>query len=176
MAASKFNQLAIANDIKSRCYDTTLTDCEDTLYSVKDAVECLEKAKLVEFDCKCWNVPNANEAFCHFLWRQHDCVRNSKQQAAQTYLPHKSLVGLETDAQIKLLLDKKGIDWNAYDSGKKYGRLITKELMNYHTLINGEVVNYQRNEWVANGAKPFDEPDALRPLIDNIGKDDILNI
>ena len=167
MAASKFNQLALRNEIMKTCYTPELT----TYDTLKHIDKVITGKKLVEFDCKCWNVPNANEAYCHFLWRQHDCVRNSKQQAAQTYLPHKSLVGLDTDAQVKLLLDEKGINWNDYESGKKYGRLITKELMQYHTLIKGEVVNYQRNEWIAHGARPFDEPDALRPLIDDIGKE-----
>ena len=165
MAASKFNQLAIANDIKSRCYDTTQTDCEDTLYTLKDAVQYLEKAKLVEFDCKCWNVPNANEAFCHFLWRQNDCIRNSKQQAAQTYLPHKRLLNLDTNTQVALLKAEKDIDWNSYTDGKKYGRIIYKEIVCHNNLINGEVVTYDRNEWTIHGATPFGESELIRNLI-----------
>ena len=37
-----------------------------------------------------------------------------------------------TDEQIKLLLDEKGIDWNTYEDGKKYGRFIYKEIEHFH--------------------------------------------
>lgn len=164
MAASKFNQLAITNDIKSRCYGTTQTDCEDTLYTLKDAVQYLEKAKLVEFDCKCWTVPSPNDAYCHFLWRQNDCIRNSKQQAAQTYLSHKELIGKHTDEQIALLKAEKGIDWNDYSDGEKYGRLIYKEEETLSTTVpkknsNGVIdwmpIEYKRNVFKPHGALPF---------------------
>ena len=88
----------------------------------------VEDQKLVEFDCKAWNVPNENDMFAWCLYRQNDCIKNSKQQAAQTYLSHKELLNLNTDEQIALLKEKKGIDWNTdFSDGKKYGRFIYKE-------------------------------------------------
>ena len=79
----------------------------------------VEIQPLAQFDCKVWNTDNFNDVFAYFLWRQIDCVRNSKQQAAQTYLSHKELMGKHTDEQIRLLLEKKGIDWNEYSDDEK---------------------------------------------------------
>ena len=181
MAASKFNQLALLNELKSRDYNTTKIDCEETIYRLSDAMEIIEEQKLVEFDCKVWSVPDYNTAFCHFLWRQNDCTRNSKQQAAQTYLPHKELMGLETDEQIKKLLLEKGIDWGtAYNDGEKYGRLIYKEKRVLKSLVvdnetrglEGASVSvmkeqeYVRNVWEAHYASPFaEENNVIRTLI-----------
>ena len=41
--------------------------------------------------------------FAWILYRQNDCVKNSKQQTAQTCIPHKELLGKNTDEQIVLL-------------------------------------------------------------------------
>lgn len=92
--------------------------------TVESLLESLKTSVEVQFDCKCWNVPNYNEVFAWFLYRQNDCVRNSKQQVAQTYLPNKSLNGLNTDEQIKKLKEEKGIDWNGFEPSVKYGRLV----------------------------------------------------
>lgn len=161
MAASKFNQLALVNEINSRSYDKILLDCEDTIYEVSDAVDIIEAQKLAEFDCKVWNVPDYNTAYCHFLWRQNDCTKNSKQQAAQTYLPHKELLGKTSDEQVELLRDEKGIDWNDYTDGEKYGRLIYREEVRKETTFydkkeGREVsVSFTRNEFVSHYATPF---------------------
>ena len=111
-ATAKFNQLMLSHNLEKHSYDTLLEDGADTLYSVKDAIRTVDNATLYQFDCKCWNVPNINDVFAWFLYRQIDCVRNSKQQAAQTYLSHSDLLGLDTDAQIQLLNNEKGIEWN----------------------------------------------------------------
>ena len=91
-----------------------------------------------------------------FLFRNIDCIRNSKQQTAQAYLPHNALLGLDSDTQIKKLLDEKGVDWNSFSGGEKWGRLIYREKEEKtHTFINknGETVTetYVRNAW-----KPHD--------------------
>lgn len=107
MATAKFNQIMMARYLR---------DTESS--SIMDA-------PLYEFDCKAWNVPTENDAFAWILYRQIDCVRNSKQQAAQTYLSHSQLLGKSTDEQINLLKETKGIDWNTdYSSGEKFGRFI----------------------------------------------------
>ena len=77
MASAKFNQL-VAVDIL-REYNK---DYEDLPFS--NPWDDIETMHLAEFDCKVWNVPDWNTAFCHFLWRQNDCTRNSKQQALTT--------------------------------------------------------------------------------------------
>lgn len=171
MAASKFNQLAVLNEIGSRSYDITKFDTEDTIYDASDVYKLIETQKLVEFDCKAWSVPDYNTAFCHFLWRQNDCIKNSKQQAAQTYISHKDLMGLVTDDQIALLNEREGIDWNtAYNDGEKYGRLIYKEKKLCKNLVpdtkgrNAAVMveqEYIRNVWEPHFASPFSEEDNI---------------
>ena len=147
MAASKFNQLTLINDNKN----------SDSGIQV-----LLENQKLVEFDCKAWSVPDYNTAFCHFLWRQNDCTRNSKQQAAQTYLSHKELMGLDTDKQVALLNEKKGIDWNNYNDGEKYGRIIFKVIKK----MERDGVEYERSVWEEHSATPFSEEDnVIKTLI-----------
>ena len=117
-----------------------------------------------EFDCKVWNVPDWNTAFCHFLWRQNDCTRNSKQQAAQAYLSHKELMGKSADKQVELLKDKFGIDWNNYTDGQKYGRIIYRTQETYVDQVSG--LDYVRNYWRTHEATPFgNEDSAIRTLI-----------
>ena len=57
----------------------------------------VEIQPLAQFDCKVWDAKNFNNVFAYLLWRQIDCVKNSKQQAAQTYLSHKQLMNKSTD-------------------------------------------------------------------------------
>ena len=140
MATAKFNQLVIA-------------DLCDTPCSNADLKQMILDLKLAEFDCKAWPVNNLNDVYSYYLWRQIDCIRNSKQQTAQTWLSHKQLEGLDTDDQIKLLLDEKGIDWNTYDDGKKYGRFVYREKEHYfNEKLNTE---YDRTVWNIHPAFPI---------------------
>lgn len=111
LATAKFNQLL------------TIERLNNGLSSISN----LKNEKLIEFDCKVWNVPTLNDVFAWFLYRQIDCIRNSKQMAAQTYIPHEELTGLHTDQQIAKLKELKGIDWFEYSDDKKFGRFIYKE-------------------------------------------------
>lgn len=58
------------------------------------------------------------------LFRNIDCVRNSKQQTAQTWLSYKDLLNLSADEQIKKLLFKQNIDWN-----KNFSEVSMKKLL-----------------------------------------------
>ena len=98
------------------------------------------------FDCKVWTVPSVNDAMAWILYRQIDCIRNSKQQFAQTYVPHKQLMGKDTDKQVELCLETTGNDWNAISDDKKYGRLFYKIVVEKMTP---EGVAYTRHEWTA---------------------------
>ena len=159
MAAAKFNQLVTVDLLneKEGIYDDT------TLGSVsKDVAEM----NLAAFDCKAWSVPSYNDAFGWFLYRQHDCTRNSKQQAAQTYLSHKQLLNLSADEQIAKLAKEKGVDWNQYTNGEKYGRIIYRVSAIYTRNVNGEESSFIRNTWTAIGSEPFDdENNIIRNLI-----------
>jgi tRNA(His) 5'-end guanylyltransferase len=153
LATAKFNQLCMANDVWENSYDRLGLDTEDTLYNVSDVINFISEHPLVQFDCKVWTVPSSNDAFAWFLYRQNDCIRNSKQQAAQTYLPHKTLVGKNTDEQLKLLYDEKGIDWNyAFNDGEKYGRFVYQSPKHMSKEINGKVIEFDRKTWDAHDA------------------------
>lgn len=104
---------------------------------------------LCEFDCKVWNVPTDNDVFAWFLYRQNDCMRNSKSQTAQSYLPHKKLMNLNVDQQLDLLMTEKGIDWNIFEPGMKYGRFVWKEYREYNDPKYG---TYKRSVYEAKPA------------------------
>lgn len=130
MATAKFNQMY-----------AKLADGNQDKFDMKEYPTCT-------FDCKVWTVPNANDAYAWFLYRQTDCIKNSKQQTAQTYLPHKDLVGLTSDEMITKLKNEKGIDWYGFEGGKKYGRVIRKvETPMEKDLPNGERIRFTRNIW-----------------------------
>lgn len=112
----------------------------------EEIIKTLKNTTEVQFDCKCWNVPNLNEVFAWFLYRQNDCIRNSKQQTAQTYLNKKSLFNMLVDDQIEKLANEQGIIWYNFDDNVKYGRMLikeTKELKNEETNTT-----YTRNIWL----------------------------
>ena len=98
------------------------------------------------FDCKVWTVPSANDAMAWVLYRQIDCIRNSKQQFAQTYIPHTELMGKDTDEQVAYCYEKTGHDWSGVSDNKKYGRLFHREDVLKH---NEDGDNYIRREWIA---------------------------
>lgn len=151
MASSKFNQLMMLYNIKH---------CVENGEKIK---EIISNQKLFEFDCKCWNLPQHNDVIAWILYRQNDCIKNSKQQAAQTYLPHKQLVGLNTDKQIELLFNEKNIDWNCFDNGKKYGRFIYKVEEDFW---NQEMqLSYVRNVWNIFDAYPLNDSENREQFI-----------
>lgn len=141
LATSKFNRLMV-------------------MYGIKNAEKCSDCASVIEsipiaqFDCKCWNVLNGNDAYAWVLYRQIDCIRNSKQQAAQNYFSHKELLGKDTDEQIRMLKDEKGIDWHTdYNDGEKFGRFVFKrEFKMSRVNSDGTTDDFARNKWVAENA------------------------
>ena len=65
LATAKFNQLVTLNLLDTPC-------------STEDMKQIIKHMSLAQFDCKVWNTDNFNDVFAYFLWRQIDCVRNSK--------------------------------------------------------------------------------------------------
>lgn len=157
LATSKFNRLM-------------------TLYNIKNAEKCSDCAPVIEgiplaqFDCKCWNVLNGNDAFAWVLYRQIDCIRNSKQQAAQTYFSHKELLEKNTDEQIEMLKEGKGIDWNTdYNDGEKYGRFVFKrEFKMSRVNSDGTTDEFNRNKWVSEYAYDLTDPENKEKLLNTI--------
>lgn len=99
---------------------------------------------LIEFDCKAWNVNSMEDVYSYLIWRQNDCIRNSKQQFAQAYCSHEELIGKNTDEQIELVLKKTGKNWYKFDEGFKYGRFIIRENKN---MLNPNGEEFTRHIW-----------------------------
>lgn len=118
LATCKFNQIMMLNSLSAI---PSCASSNDILAMVKD---CVENHPLYQFDCKVWNVDSANDAMAWILFRNIDCVRNSKQQTVQTYISHNRLLNMHTDDQIALLKQEQRIDWYEFDEGMKYGRFI----------------------------------------------------
>lgn len=104
---------------------------------------------LYNFDCKVWTVDNLNDAMAWFLFRNIDCVRNSKEQLAQTYYSHRQLMNITCDEQIEVLKNEKGIDWHEFPEGQKYGRLIYPVEHIYTRDVSEETTpdTYVRKKW-----------------------------
>lgn len=137
LATGKFNQLMMI--------DLLLTI--DDEYEKMDAIA---NQRLVQFDCRAWNVPDDNELYCYFLWRQNDCIRNSKLQVAQIYLDKKVVYNKTTDDLVQILKEEKDIDWHMYPSDKKYGRMLYKEPETLISKLTGETL--YRNRWTVHDA------------------------
>jgi len=148
MATSEFNRWFNLYNINKYCNDKISINPNWEVVQ-----EVMKNMKLAQFDCKVWPVPSQNDAFAWFLYRQLDCVKNSKQQTAQTYIPHKELLGKSADEQIQMLFNYKFINWNTFDDKYKYGRFVYKvEKDLTTTLPNGETINYTRNKFTPVGA------------------------
>lgn len=168
LATAKFNQLLAVNEIWSNAYDNTLLDCESTLYTIKDAVNKLKNSKLVEFDCKVWDVDTANDALAWFLFRNIDCVKNSKQQVAQTWCSYNELLRLDTDKQIEFLKEKNGIDWYAFPEDEKYGRIVKKIVKQVQReMPNGEIIDYERSVWEAIPGVDLSDKEKRKEFVNN---------
>lgn len=140
IATGKFSEEMAVNRILS-----TVPTCASPEEVLQMCIDAIKRGPLYQFDCKVWNVDNANDAMGCILFRNIDCVRNSKQQAAQTYLPDDLLKNKNTDEQVRLLKQEKNVDWNKFDNGKKFGRFIKKTEVTF--TDKGEP--YTRHFWVA---------------------------
>lgn len=149
LATSKFSQVMMVNRLKD------IPTCASSSDVLEMCIGNVKSSPLYQFDCKVWNVDSANDAMAWLLFRNIDCVRNSKQQTCQTYLPHKVLMSKNTDEQVELLKQEKNVDWNEFDDGKKYGRFIKKTTKTFN--LNGDEnigamlydTSYTRHVWEA---------------------------
>lgn len=80
-----------------------------------------EKAdRIPEFDCRAWQVPNEQEVYHNFLWRENDATTNCLQMAAQSQYSQKQL-HLKGRDQLHEMLFQVGINWNDYPAFFKRG-------------------------------------------------------
>ena len=126
LATAKFNQL----------YTLWMIN-EDSDKSIRQQIN---EIPLIQFDCKCWDVNTYDDMFAWFKFRQNDCIRNSKQQFAQSYCSHKDLLNKNSDEQVEYCNLKTGNDWNTLNGKYKYGRLV------YRTTYPEQTINPKTNE------------------------------
>jgi len=134
MATSEFNKWFIINKL-NKCYD---------LLNIDDFIS---KIRMAQFDCKVWNVPNFADAKAWFIFRLNDCIKNSKQQTAQTWCTHKELLGKTADEQVEYLKEKYNIDWSDFSETQKYGRFFIKNKVKETKEIKGNMVEFERSIW-----------------------------
>lgn len=163
MCGAKFNRIMLTR---------LLMEIPDGL-SYDTVKEICDKAPLYSFDCKAFPAKDVNDAYAWLLYRQHDCVKNSRAQVAQYYLPHKALVGLTSEQQIELLKEQKGVDWNTdFRDGLKYGRYCTykKKMMVGTNPKSGETTEFERSFWDIEEGRPIDDGDFKEFVLSNIGR------
>ena len=148
LATAKFNQLYALRML--------------SMDSDKSFNQQLSEMPLIQFDCKCWDVKEYNDMFAWFKFRQNDCIRNSKQQFAQAYCPHKELLNKNADEQVTYCKLKTGKDWTELQGKYKYGRLVYRTTYPTQTINpkTGEPVNIIRScysAWTLDNPFTFDE-------------------
>lgn len=118
----------------------------------------IDNVGLIEFDCKVWSVPTYDDVIKWLIFRQKDCVRNSKLQTAQTYLSHKQLLNHSAQESIDLLKKEKGIDWSEeIETGCKIGRIV------YKTLVEktNDYGTFMRSVWDVRPSIYWDDKEQL---------------
>lgn len=93
------------------------------------------------FDARVFGVPSTEEAFNIFMWRNRDCVKNSKSMFAQAYCSHKELQNKNGEEQIQYCLEKTSKDWNTIEDKFKYGVFVKKEL--FEKEVDFRDLNYK---------------------------------
>lgn len=114
--------------------------------------------KWAEFDSRVFQIPQRNEIFNYFVWRQNDTVRNSISSVAQSLYSHKELNGKNTNVMQEMIF-QKGINWNNFHAKYKRGRIIKKVSYELESGV-------QRTKWESFGADIFTQnKDSLTDLI-----------
>jgi tRNA(His) 5'-end guanylyltransferase len=101
--------------------------------------------KIAFFDSRVFSIPEKTEVFNYFIWRQQDAIRNSISSTAQAYFSTKELHKMKKDDMLGMLRREKNVDWNKFDDGLKYGRIVLKE----EVLVDSQYHDNQikRNKW-----------------------------
>jgi tRNA(His) guanylyltransferase len=77
------------------------------------------------FDSRAFTVPNLQELYHVFLWRQQDATKNAISMAAQAYYSHGALMGKNGDEKQEMLF-QKGVNFNDYPAFFKRGTFVQR--------------------------------------------------
>lgn len=110
---------------------------------------------LPTFDCRTFVVPNLQEAYHMFLWRQQDATKNAIQMAAQSMFSHNELQNLHSgELQEKMFADK-GVNFNDYPPKFKRGTFCKKVMR--ESFLPKEILDKMKPEFWPKG--PVLRPD-----------------
>lgn len=102
--------------------DSLLASYATAVFNRGLAAALPEKADaLPTFDCRSFVVPNLQEAYHCFLWRQQDATKNAISMAAQSMFSHKTLQGRNGAQMQEMMWTEKGINFNDYPAFFKRG-------------------------------------------------------
>ena len=146
LATLGFNQ-GITNLISSSALFEGFKELKDKLTHKDGSV----KAAL--FDSRVFTIPDKQEVFNYFVWRQQDCTKNSISMVGQSLYSHKEL-HKKNSSEVQEMIFQKGINWNDLDAGLKRGRMVVKkEFFMDNPYKEGETV--QRTRWVVENPPIF---------------------
>jgi tRNA(His) guanylyltransferase len=126
--------------------------------------------EMAMFDARFFNVPDAQTAVEHFIWRQRDCTKNSILSVGQSRFSHKQLQGKNT-LEIREMLEEIGHPWEAYETQYKHGRVIKQVPYNRQVTFvhkrtgQTETVFAEGSRWAAIPAERFEESRLLDDYI-----------
>lgn len=119
------------------------------------------------FDARAFTIPDRQEVFNYFIWRQADAMRNSISMIARSKFSHSQLDGKHI-GQMKQMLKDNGTDIHSFDHGFLNGRLISKHQINKDIVFvhkkTGEtqvIKDVPRKEFVAEPAPLFLESKSI---------------
>ncbi|KAF0980040.1 hypothetical protein FDP41_001193 [Naegleria fowleri] len=87
------------------------------------------------FDGRVYQVPSISHAVEYILWRQHDCVRNSKTILGSKYFDQTKMDNLSAGEVVEMIEKKVGVRWADFPNEFKYGTFI-KKIKHHKTGFN----------------------------------------
>lgn len=101
-----------------------------------------------EFDCRAFNIPK-EEVCNNVIWRQHDAVKNSILNLAQSLFSHKEMYKVNTKELQNKMFEEKGVNWSDLSVVKQRGTACAKHFYEQLTQDRktGEDVMVLRSEW-----------------------------
>ena len=96
------------------------------------------------FDSRVFNIPK-EEVANNFIWRQHDCTRNSVNMLGQFYFSHKQLHGKKCNEVQDMLMLEHNVNWNNLADWKKRGTCVYSAHSNVVIDENIPVFTQDRN-------------------------------
>ena len=79
------------------------------------------------FDARVFNL-SKEEVANYFIWRQQDWTRNSVRMIGRKFFSHKQLVNKNNSEVQDMLMREFGVNWNDYDTWKKRGTCVNREV------------------------------------------------